>query len=323
VRAVPYLFVRGNAVASSRSSVAWIVGIDPAREDELRHAHAALTGTFLPQGDDLAVYVAEVAARKLRVGVGDQVSFVVQTPQGAVNSLDVTVCGTFKKGAPWYDNAFYVTLGAAQRLVDWPGAATNVKVLLQDDSPRALARARRAVEAAVGAAGPQPLPKATHVAVESYTEAGRFSYAIIQANQAALVMLSGFLFAAAGVGVVNAMLMSVRERTREIGTMRALGMRRSRVVRLFLLEGLALGVVSAVAGAAAGGAVVIVLAARGIPMTAASLAWMAGGDVLFPALFPGSVLRATASIVLLSTVASIYPAYAASRLEPREALHHV
>ena len=86
--------------------------------------------------------------------------------------------------------------------------------------------------------------------VESYTEAGRFSWAIIQANEAALVMLSGFLFAAAGVGVVNAMLMSVRERTREIGTMRALGMRRSRVVRLFVLEGLALGVVSALAGAA-------------------------------------------------------------------------
>ena len=62
--------------------------------------------------------------------------------------------------------------------------------------------------------------------------------------------------------------MSVRERTREIGTMRALGMRRSRVVRLFVLEGMALGVVSAVAGALAGGAVVAYLAATGIPMKA-------------------------------------------------------
>ena len=58
-------------------------------------------------------------------------------------------------------------------------------------------------------------------------------------------------------------------------------------------------------------------------MTASSLAWMAGGDVLFPALEPGSLLRATSSIVLLSTLAAIYPALAASRLEPREALHHV
>jgi ABC-type lipoprotein release transport system permease subunit len=321
-RAVPYLFVRGNAVAGSRSSVAWIVGIDPARETELRAAQPAVAGSFLPEGDELAVYVAEVAARKLRVGVGDAVSFVVQTPQGAVNSLDATVCGTFRKGAPWYDNAFYVTLPAAQKLLDWPRGATNVKVLLADGSPRALERGRRAVEAIVAAAAPPP-PRAARVKVESYPEAGRFSYAIIQANEAALVMLSGFLFAAAGVGVVNAMLMSVRERTREIGTMRALGMRRARVVRLFVLEGAALGIASALAGALAGALVVGWLAAHGIPMKAASLAWMAGGDVLYPVLRAGSLLRAVVSIVLLSTLAALYPAFSASRLEPREALHHV
>jgi len=321
VRAVPYLFVRGSAVAGSRSSVAWIVGIDPAREPELRAAQAPVAGAFLPEGDDLAVYVAEVAARKLRVGVGDSVSFVVQTPQGAVNSLDATVCGVFRKGAPWYDNAFYVTLGAAQSLVDWPGGATNVKVLL--DRAGSLPGARRAVEAAVAAAAPGPLPEGTRVRVESWTEAGRFSWAIIQANQSALVMLSGFLFAAAGVGVVNAMLMSVRERTREIGTMRALGMRRSRVVSLFVLEGMALGLVSAVVGALAGGALVLALASSGIPMKVASLAWMAGGDVLYPVLAPASLVRSTVSIVLLSTLAAVYPAFAASRLEPREALHHV
>ena len=323
LRSVPYLFVRGNAVAGSRSSAAWIVGIDPSREPELRHAHAAASGSFLPAGDDMAVYVAETAARKLRVGVGDSISFIVQTPQGAVNSLDAIVCGTFRKGAPWYDNAFYISLPAAQQLVDWPGGATNVKLLLVDGGERALERARRRVEAILAAAPPQGLQKGTRLRVESYAEAGRFSWAIILANQAALVMLSGFLFAAAGVGVVNAMLMSVRERTREIGTMRALGMRRSRVVRLFLLEGLALGVVSAVAGALVGGAAVGVLAARGIPMTVASLSWMAGGDVLYPALEPTSVLRAMASITLLSTLAAIYPAFTASRLEPREALHHV
>src|SRR5512143_2655934 len=166
VRAIPYLFMRGNAVAGSRSSVAWIVGIDPSRETELRAAQPAISGRFLPQADESAVYLAEPAARKLRVGVGDALSFVVQTPQGAVNSLDATVCGTFRKGAPWYDNAFYITLPAAQRLVDWPGGATNVKVLLDDDSPRTLVRARRAVEATVAAARPAPLPKDARVKVE-------------------------------------------------------------------------------------------------------------------------------------------------------------
>jgi ABC-type lipoprotein release transport system permease subunit len=58
-------------------------------------------------------------------------------------------------------------------------------------------------------------------------------------------------------------------------------------------------------------------------MTVSSLSWMAGGDVLHPALEAGSALRAALSIVVLSTLAAVYPAFSASCLEPREALHHV
>jgi putative ABC transport system permease protein len=159
--------------------------------------------------------------------------------------------------------------------------------------------------------------------VESAEEAGRFSFSIIQANEASLAILSIFLFAAASVGIVNAMLMSVHERTREIGTIRAMGMRRDGVVRLFLLEGLALGMVAAVLGVLGGGALVLYWKAVGIRMNTITLAWLAGGDFLYPRLELASVLRAALAIIALSTLAAIYPAYAASRLEPREALHRV
>jgi ABC-type antimicrobial peptide transport system permease subunit len=68
---------------------------------------------------------------------------------------------------------------------------------------------------------------------------------------------------------------------------------------------------------------VLSLAASGIPMKVAALSWMAGGDRLYPALLASSVLRAALSIVALSTVAALYPAFTASRLEPREALQRV
>ena len=128
----------------------------------------------------------------------------------------------------------------------------------QDDARRrqraARARGRgRRWPRIVGAAR-GPASRATALRVETFEEAGRFSFSIIQANQTALAVLSSFLFAAAAVGIVNSMLMSVHERTREIGTVRALGMRRAMVVRMFVLEGLALGVVSAAAGVALGGA---------------------------------------------------------------------
>ncbi len=323
LRAVPYLQVRGTVIAGNRSSLASIIGIDAAREVELLAAFAPVAGAFLPAGDELAVYIATPMARKLRLCVGDSVSFVIQTPQGAVNSLDAIVCGVFKKSAPWYDNTFYVPLTAAQRLLDWPGGATNVKVTLADGSRAGARRARQAIAHLVEAAAIVPPAKGTRVRVETFDEAGRFSFSIIQANEVALAILSTFLFLAAAVGIVNSMLMSVHERTREIGTLRALGMRRALVVRLFILEGVALGLVCAVLGVALGATGVLYYGARGIPMNTMTLAWMAGGDVLFPVLRPASALRAGVLIAALSTLAAIYPAFAASRLEPREALQHV
>ena len=318
-RAVPYLHGRGTATAGSRTSLASIVGIEPAREPELLGAHKVEAGSFLASGDDLGVYVASPVAKKLHLGVGDTVSLIVQTGKGAVNSLDGTIVGLFRKGAPWYDNTFYISLRAAQRLFDGEGAATNIKIFL---SPQARSNeARSALLPLVrSVAG---LPEKTSLKLETFEEAGRFSFSIVQANESALAVLSTFLFLAAAVGTVNSMLMSVNERTREIGTIRALGMRRRGVLRLFVLEGLALGLTSAVLGVALGGAAVAYWGSRGITMNTVSLAWMAGGDVLYPLLRASSAARAALAISLLSTLASLYPAVVASRLEPREALHHV
>jgi putative ABC transport system permease protein len=322
VRAVPLLYARGTAIAGTRSSIASLIGIDPAREPELLAAHPPVAGRVLAAGDPLAVYVAEPMARKLRLQPGDNVSFLVQTPEGMLNSIDAIVCGVFRKGAPWHDNAFYLPLESAQALFDWPGDATAVRVVLTRGTARAVEGARATVDEVVRRHAP-PAVRGTRIAVESHRQSGRFFFSIIQANQTALVVLSSFLFAAAAVGVVNSMLMSVHERTREIGTVRALGMRRGVVVRMFVLEGLVLGVLSAAAGVAAGGSLVLFLGARGISMDTMTLAWLAGGDRLWPVLEAVSVARAAFAIALLSTVSALYPARVASRLEPREALHHV
>jgi len=102
-----------------------------------------------------------------------------------------------------------------------------------------------------------------------------------------------------------------------------MGMRRSGVVRLFLLEGFALGVVAAFLGVIGGGALVMYWGAEGIRMNTITLAWLAGGDFLYPRLEAVSVLRAALAIISMSTLAAIYPAYSASGLEPREALHQI
>ena len=314
LQVAPYLHARGTAIASNRSTPAVVLGIVPEREPELFKALPPVKGAVLSHRED-EVYVGEPVARILRLSVGDSVSLLIQTPEGAMNSTDAVVCGIFRKGAPWYDNTFFIPLAAARKLDDTTDGVTNIKVRAQV-SGRALERIRVDLREMVSVLSPG-------TSVESAREAGRFSFSIIQANEASLTILSIFLFAAAAVGIVNAMLMSVHERTREIGTIRAMGMRRDGVVRLFLLEGLALGVVAAVLGVLAGGAMVLYWANAGIEMNTVTLAWLAGGDFLYPRLELQSVLRAALAIIAMSTLAAIYPAYAASRLEPREALHRI
>ena len=314
VQVAPYLHARGTAIASNRSTPAVVLGIVPEREPELFKALPPVRGKVLGQEPE-EVYVGEPVAKILRLSVGDSVSLLIQTPEGAMNSLDAVVCGIFQKGAPWYDNTFFVPLAAARKLEDSPEGVTNIKLRARG-SRRSLQSTRAALSKVVTGLSPG-------TSVESAEEAGRFSFSIIQANEASLTILSVFLFAAAAVGIVNAMLMSVHERTREIGTIRAMGMRRAGVVRLFLLEGLALGVVAAVLGVLVGGAMVLYWANVGIRMNTITLAWLAGGDFLYPRLEALSVVRAAFAIIALSTLAAIYPAYAASRLEPREALHRI
>lgn len=313
-RIAPYLHARGTAIAANRSTPAVVLGIVPEKEPELFKALPPVKGRVL-SGQPEEVYVGQPVARILRLSVGDSVSLLIQTPEGAMNSLDAVVCGIFQKGAPWYDNTFFVPLSAARRLEDSSEGVTNIKLRVRGSS-RTLEATRAGLGALVSGLSPG-------TSVESAEEAGRFSFSIIQANEASLAILSIFLFAAASVGIVNAMLMSVHERTREIGTIRAMGMRREGVVRLFLLEGLALGIVAAVLGVIAGGAMVMYWAGAGIKMNTVTLAWLAGGDFLYPRLEILSVLRAALAIVLMSTLAAVYPAYSASRLEPREALHRV
>ena len=312
LQVAPYLHARGTAIASNRSTPAVVLGIVPEREPELFKALPPIQGRVLgDQADE--VYVGAPVAKILRLSVGDSVSLLIQTEEGAMNSVDAVVCGIFRKGAPWYDNTFFVPLDAARKLEDAAEGVTNIK-LRSAGSTRGLEDTRAALQDMVRGHSPG-------TSVESAEEAGRFSFSIIQANEASLTILSIFLFLAASVGIVNAMLMSVHERTREIGTLRAMGMRRQGVVRLFLLEGLALGIVAAAIGVLAGGAMVLYWASVGIRMNTVTLAWLAGGDLLHPRLEVVSVLRAAFAIVALSTLAALYPAWAASRLEPREALH--
>jgi putative ABC transport system permease protein len=136
----------------------------------------------------------------------------------------------------------------------------------------------------------------------------------------------------AGVGILNLMLMVVFERTREIGLLAAMGLKRRETVVLFLLEGVLVGLLGALAGCVLGGAIGAYYGRVGIDWMALYGGMDVGeyspliglmGDRLYLRIGIDVLAGRALTVGVIAALASLYPAWQASRREPAEALHYV
>ena len=131
----------------------------------------------------------------------------------------------------------------------------------------------------------------------------------------------------AGVGILNLMLMAVFERTREIGLVAAMGLKRREIVILFLLEGMLIGLLGAFVGCVLGGLANAYYGTVGLEWAGAAteyseLAALLGGRIYFRVGIKMLLSRAL-TVTVIAVLASLYPAWQASKREPAEALHYV
>ncbi|HCY37306.1 MAG: ABC transporter permease [Candidatus Margulisiibacteriota bacterium] len=120
------------------------------------------------------------------------------------------------------------------------------------------------------------------------------------------------------ISIMNIMMMSVYERTSEIGTIAAIGTRPNKILALFLAEGLSLGLISTVAGTVVGVGILFLLNVVKIKFKFGMMAL-----TLTPSIPWGEVIMTSVIVIIISILASLQPAYKASRLEPVDALRHI
>jgi cell division protein FtsX len=187
------------------------------------------------------------------------------------------------------------------------GLALNAAVILED--PSKLWESRAAVEEHLKKAG-------LDMQVIDWQRASGIVGQFIIVIRMVLYIAIFIIFTVALVIINNSMVMATMERVTEIGTMRAIGAQKGLVLSMFLLETIVLGLIAGAIGSGFAGGIVLWLGEVGIPATADVTVFMFGGPRLYPAIGSSNVLFGMITILLVSIVSTMYPAYLAAKIQP-------
>ncbi len=289
---LPKVEFTGLVSNGDKSTVMMAVGIDPDAEFAVKGPFLTVkSGKVLASGQTQHVMLGDSLARSLKASPGSSLTLLASTTAGALNAVDVTVAGTFSTGVPDVDKRLiYTDLLTAQRLLV-SDRVSSLGVFLDRMDATAPTQARL-VAALPG------------LALQNWVDQAPF-YRSVKDLYNRIFGALGLIIGVIVVFVVtNAMAMAIIERTREIGTLRALGTLPAQLVRSFALEGLLLGGTGALLGSllAAGVSVALLVFPMQMPPPP-------GRDVGYPlqvsmdaTLYAGTLLAMLALATLASAV---------------------
>jgi putative ABC transport system permease protein len=270
-----------------------------------------VTGKPLDGGTPYGVLMAHKLARLLKLKPGSDAVVMATTLDGQMNALDIRVNGTYDTGTEATDDKYMLLPYAyAQKLYD-TDRADRIVVLLDDWRHTEAARTRLARNLA--AAG-------LSCEMRAWNELSVFYGKVRAMFDMIFLFIFVIVLVIVVMSTVNTMSMSVVERTREIGTLRVLGVKRRGIGQLFALEGAMLGVFGSLCGA------VLNIVVWAVIRTAAPSYIPPGLSSPVPlvvSLLPGAMLRLTLFLTVLSMAAAVLPARRAARMEIADALGHV
>lgn len=290
------------------------LGVDPGPEASVSLARElVVAGKYLssPDGEDLVLGTGLAAA--LGAKTGSRVTLMATTPEGSLNAVDGVVTGLVDVRIKELNDRYLAAgLGLVARLLETPETVSKLVIFLRPGTDEAAAPAR--IERALQAAG-------YPVAVRRWEDLAVFY------GQVKLLYIGIFGFVGAVLIVIVilsaaiVMTMAVTERTREIGTLRAMGTRPGRIQVMFLAEGALLAAAGCLAGAVIALLVRAVLNSSGLILPPPPGA--THGLPINVRLYPLAYAAGLATMVVTMVIASWFPARRASRTPIVEALAHV
>lgn len=329
-----------KAVSDSDSMDLVLAGLQIDQERSFRKVVQAVDGNL----DDIAqpgtILLSEKQAERLHVKAGDALTLSAPTARGVNNTLDVRVAAV-TKSVGVFSNIFAFlpeqSLRQLYQLNDQTTGAIHLFLKDPEQAPQVTARLIEELRKAghrVMDHDPQPYWMKLFNKVNSEDWTGQkldvttwqdevsfldFILKIVTGLQG--ILLSILLFIVI-VGIMNTLWIAIRERTREIGTLRAIGMQRRKVLWLFVLEAALLAAGGATAGVLLGWLAADRVNAQDIQV-GEGLQMLLMQDHLALVVRPGALALYVAGITVLTAVAALLPAFRAARLRPVTAMHHI
>jgi ABC-type lipoprotein release transport system permease subunit len=338
-----YVVQRGRGwvkmVSDTASQQVGLGGLDIQAEPGLRQVLQVREGSLDALSEPNTVLIFEKQAKRLEVKVGDTVTLSAPTLRGTNNTVDVRVAAIAANVGLMSDFNVFVPNGTLRALYQLKDDTTGaIQLYLKDVSQVQAVQAR--LRETLAASGYQLMdndPRAFFMKFEVVNREGwtgqklditnwEDEISFINWTLTALNGLTGVLIfvllVIICVGIMNTLWIAIRERTREIGTLRAIGMQRTRVLAMFVFEALTLGLLGTVAGAVVGLAVCLGINAANVSVPEVVAVFIMS-DTLNLAVKPGSVVGAMVFITACTTAISLIPSFLAARMKPVTAMHHI
>ncbi len=298
------------------------VVVDPGRDAEVfRISRYIEAGSYFSSGGGGEILIGKKLAEDLGLSPGSSVVLSANSVSEVTNALDFTVAGVINASVSEINNnGVFISRQDGERLLGMNGLVTEIDVQM-DWKPGApfeeLAKGSEGLANELARAYPT-------LAFDPIAEQAKSFLALIASKSKFTVIIIMIVLAIALVGIVNTVLMSVYERIREVGVMRAMGFQGGEVRRMFMLEGTIIGLLGSIAGALLGCGMVWWLVVHGLDMNSFGFDFskfnMPVSAVIHGVWKPQSVVVIMIIGVVSAMIAALLPARKAAKFVVTRAL---